>query len=47
MTGLFADTSYWIALADFSDSAHQWALALTVERKHSKIVMGTTEIGTD
>jgi hypothetical protein len=28
MTALFADTFYWIALADFSDSAHRRALAL-------------------
>jgi len=27
MTALFADTFYWIALADFNDSAHQRALA--------------------
>jgi hypothetical protein len=31
MTPLFADTFYWIALADFSDGAHQRALALTAE----------------
>jgi len=29
MTALFADTFYWIALADFTDSAHQRALTLT------------------
>lgn len=28
MKALFADTFYWIALADFSDSAHRRALAL-------------------
>jgi uncharacterized protein len=38
MTGLFADTFYWIALADFSDSAHQRALTLTVERRSSYII---------
>jgi hypothetical protein len=26
MTALFADTFYWIALADFNDSAHQRAM---------------------
>jgi hypothetical protein len=29
MTAVFADTFYWIALADFSDSFHERALALT------------------
>jgi predicted nucleic acid-binding protein len=38
MTALFADTFYWIALADFADSAHQRALALTAERASSRIV---------
>jgi predicted nucleic acid-binding protein len=38
MTALFADTFYWIALADFSDSAHRRALALTAERKKTPIV---------
>ena len=38
MSALFADTFYWIALADFSDSAHGRALALAVERKDSSIV---------
>ena len=38
MTTLFADTFYWIALADFSDNAHQQALALTTERAASRIV---------
>jgi len=32
MTALFADTFYWVALADFTDSAHQRALSLTAER---------------
>ena len=31
MTALFADTFYWIALADLADSAHQRALTLTAE----------------
>ena len=38
MTALFADTFYWIALADFSDSAHEQALALTSARASSSIV---------
>ena len=38
MTALFADTFYWIALADFSDSAHRRALALTAERTDTPIV---------
>ena len=38
MTALFADTFYWIALADFTDSAHRRALALTSERAASRIV---------
>jgi hypothetical protein len=36
MIALFADTFYWIALADFTDSAHQRAPArywsVTVEK---------------
>jgi uncharacterized protein len=38
MSALFADTFYWIALADLTDSAHQRAMALTVEWKDSLIV---------
>jgi predicted nucleic acid-binding protein len=38
MTALFADTFYWIALADFNDSAHQQVLALTTERTAWSIV---------
>jgi predicted nucleic acid-binding protein len=38
MTALFADTFYWIALADFNDSAHQRALTITGERAASSIV---------
>jgi predicted nucleic acid-binding protein len=38
VTALFADTFYWIALADFTDSAHPRALALTSERAASRIV---------
>jgi predicted nucleic acid-binding protein len=33
MTALFADTFYWIALADLNDSAHWRALILTSERR--------------
>lgn len=38
MTALFADTFYWIALADFNDNAHQQALTVTRERAASSIV---------
>jgi predicted nucleic acid-binding protein len=38
MIALFADTFYWIALADFTDSAHRRALAFTSERAASAIV---------
>jgi 23S rRNA (cytidine1920-2'-O)/16S rRNA (cytidine1409-2'-O)-methyltransferase len=38
MTALFADTFYWIALADFNDSAHRWALTITTERAASSLV---------
>jgi predicted nucleic acid-binding protein len=31
MTALFADTFYWIALADSADSAHQRAVNFTAE----------------
>ena len=46
MTALFADTFYWIALADFSDSAHRRALALTSERTDSRLVT-TDEVLTE
>jgi len=46
MTALFADTFYWVALADFADSAHQRALALTAERASSRIVT-TDEVLTE
>jgi hypothetical protein len=38
MAALFADTFYWVALADFADSAHQQPLAITAERAASRIV---------
>lgn len=46
MTALFADTFYWIALADFTDSAHERALALTAEYGASQIVT-TDEVLTE
>ena len=46
MTALFADTFYWIALADFTDSAHQRALTLTTEYAASQIVT-TDEVLTE
>jgi uncharacterized protein len=46
MTALFADTFYWIALADTTDSAHQRAVAFTDERATSPIVM-TDEVLTE
>jgi predicted nucleic acid-binding protein len=38
MTVLFADTFYWIALADSTDSAHPRAVTFTDERATSPIV---------
>ena len=38
MTALFADTFYWIALTDTTDSAHESALAITAERAISSVV---------
>jgi uncharacterized protein len=38
MNPLFADTFYWIALADLADASHQRAVALTAERRGSLIV---------
>jgi predicted nucleic acid-binding protein len=46
MTALFADTFYWIALADSTDTAHERALALTAERATSQIVT-TDEVLTE
>jgi predicted nucleic acid-binding protein len=46
MNAVFADTFYWVALSDFSDSAHQRALALTSERARSRIVT-TDEVLTE
>jgi uncharacterized protein len=46
MTALFADTFYWIALTDFTDSAHQLALALTSKRTDAPIIT-TDEVLTE
>ena len=46
MTALFADTFYWIALADATDSAHRLALAMTIERATSQIIT-TDEVLTE
>jgi predicted nucleic acid-binding protein len=37
MTAVFADTFYWIAVADSTDRAHQRALTLTAARATSRI----------
>jgi predicted nucleic acid-binding protein len=41
MTAVFADTFYWIALADFADSLHERALTLTAE--HASVSVVTTD----
>jgi predicted nucleic acid-binding protein len=46
VTALFADTFYWIALADSNDSAHKRALEITAERAASPIVT-TDEVLTE
>jgi len=46
MTAIFADTFYWVALADFADSSHQRALALTAEMAASHIIT-TDEVLTE
>ena len=38
MTAVFADTFFWIALADLNDSAHRRALDFAIERENSVIV---------
>jgi hypothetical protein len=45
MTALFADTFYWIALADSTDGAHQRALAFTVEWAMLKDELSDIEAG--
>jgi predicted nucleic acid-binding protein len=46
MTAIFADTFYWIALADSADSAHRRALTITAERATSRIIT-TDEVLTE
>jgi predicted nucleic acid-binding protein len=46
MTALFADTFYWIALADLTDSAHRRALELTSKLADVPIVT-TDEVLTE
>ena len=46
MTAIFADTFYWIALADSADSAHRRVLMLTAEWATSRIVT-TDEVLTE
>jgi predicted nucleic acid-binding protein len=46
MTALFADTFYWIALADFSDNSHKQALDLTAAHAADAIVT-TDEVLTE
>ena len=46
MTALFADTFYWIALADLTDSAHRRALELTSKLKDVHLVT-TDEVLTE
>jgi predicted nucleic acid-binding protein len=46
MTAVFADTFHWIALADFSDSFHERALALTVVHGSQPLVT-TDEVLTE
>jgi uncharacterized protein len=46
VTAIFADTFYWIALADPADSAHRRALTLTSERSTSLIIT-TDEVLTE
>lgn len=43
---VFADTFYWIALADYTDNSHKRALALTAELASCKIVT-TDEVLTE
>ena len=42
MTALFADTFFWIALADFTDSAHRRAFAFAIEQEGS--IVTTDEV---
>ena len=38
MTAIFADTFYWVALTDSTDSAHQAAIVLALAREVDLIV---------
>jgi predicted nucleic acid-binding protein len=44
MTALFADTFYWIALIDLSDSAHRRALELTTSSLAEVPIITTDEV---
>jgi predicted nucleic acid-binding protein len=44
MTALFADTFYWIALIDLSDSAHSRALELTTTKLADVPIITTDEV---
>jgi uncharacterized protein len=44
MTALFADTFYWIALIDLSDSAHRRALELTTSTLVHVPIITTDEV---
>jgi predicted nucleic acid-binding protein len=44
MTALFADTFYWIALIDLSDSAHRRALELTTSSLPEVPIITTDEV---
>lgn len=46
MNAVFADTFYWIALADYTDTHHQRAIALTSELATRRIVT-TDEVLTE
>jgi hypothetical protein len=47
MTALFADTFYWIALIDLSDSAHRRALELTTSSLADVPIMTTDEVSAE
>jgi predicted nucleic acid-binding protein len=45
MTAVFADTFYWFALADVSDSSHQRALTITAEQATSEVITTDEVLG--
>ena len=45
MTALFADTFYWIALADHTDSSHQRAVEVSLLRADAPIVTTDEVLG--